>query len=159
MTVVTPWPDSDYNMLKQYCYVRPTKGNLPMSINNARMISVFDYADHVIRLEVCLFSGREWLYLDEQLLEHKWNLLSCHSNYQFVLDGKPAEIKLATKVLRGAYDIQLLVDEQLVDTDQFDYMAMLKQPGPKRRQALQQFVLYTIGGFAFGFALSWLLKH
>lgn len=136
-----------------------------MSTNNARMISVFDYADHVIRLEVCLFSGREWLYLDEQLLEHKWNLLSCHSNYQFVLDGKPAEIKLAAKgfsgVLRGAYDIQLSVDGQLVDTDQFNYMAMLKQPGPKRSQALQQFVLYTIGGFVFGFgfALFWLLKH
>ncbi len=110
-----------------------------MSTNNARMTSVFDYADHVIRLEVCLFNGREWLYLDDQLLEHKWNLLSCHSRYHFVLDGKPAEIKLAAKgfsgVLRGAYGIQLFVDGQLVDTDQFDYMAMLKQPGPERAAA------------------------
>lgn len=134
-----------------------------MSTKNARMTSVFDYADHVIRLEVCLFNGREWLYLDDQLLEHKWNLLSCHSRYHFALDGNPAEIKLAAKglsgVLRGAYDIQLFVDGQLVDTDQFDYMAMLQQPGPKRRQALQQIALYVIAGFAFGFVLSWLVKH
>lgn len=134
-----------------------------MTEKTHRMTAVFDYADHVIRLEVCLFSGREWLYLDEQLLEKKWRLTSCNSRFYFVLDGKKAEIRLQAKgwsgVLRGAYDVHLLVDEQPVDSDQFDYMAMLQTAGPQRKLALQHMLMYAAAGFAFGFALVWLIKH
>ena len=129
----------------------------------SRVASVFDYAGHEIRLEVSMFSGREWLYLDDQLLEKKRNLASCRSKFQFVLDGQQAEIRLQSKGIAGAltghYGVELYVSGKLMDSDEFDYSQLMMKDPKKLKGGLSFIALFMAAGFVFGMAVAMLFKH
>lgn len=130
---------------------------------NSRVASVFDYAGHEIRLEVSMFSGREWLYLDDQLLEKKLNLTSCRSTFQFALDGQNAEVRLQAKGLAGAltghYGVELFVGGVLTDSDEFNYTQLMVKDPKKRRGGLSFLALCMAAGFVFGTVVAMLFKH
>jgi hypothetical protein len=130
---------------------------------NSRVASVFDYAGHEIRLEVSMFSGREWLYLDDQLLEKKLNLTSCRSTFQFALDGQSAEVRLQAKGLAGAltghYGVELFVGGVLTDCDEFNYTQLMVKDPKKRRGGLSFLALCMAAGFVFGTIVAMLFKH
>lgn len=130
---------------------------------NSRVASVFDYAGHEIRLEVSMFSGREWLYLDDQLVEKKLNLTSCRSKFQFVLDGQRAEIHLQAKgwagALTGHYGVELYVGGAVVDSDEFNYSQLMIKDPKKRRGGLTFLALCMAAGFVFGTAVAMFFMH
>ncbi len=131
---------------------------------NSRVASVFDYAGHEIRLEVSMFSGREWLYLDDQLLEKKRNLTSFRSKFQFVLDGQPAEIRLQSKGIAGAlltghYGVELYVSDKLVDSDEFNYSQLMVKDPKKRKGGLLFLAGCMAAGFVFGIAVAVFFQH
>ena len=129
----------------------------------SRAASVFDYAGHEIRLEVSMFSGREWLYLDDQLLEKKLNLTSCSSKFKFALDGQKAEIRLQSKgfagALTGHYGVELFVSGNLVDSDEFNYSQLMVRDPKKLKGGLSFVALFMAAGFVFGMAVAMLFKH
>ncbi len=130
---------------------------------NSRVASVFDYAGHEIRLEVSMFSGREWLYLDDQLLEKKLNLTSCRSTFQFALDGQNAEVRLQARGLAGAltghYGVELYVGGELTDSDEFNYSQLMVKDPNKRRGGLLFIAFCLAAGFVFGTAVAMFFKH
>lgn len=129
----------------------------------SRAASVFDYAGHEIRLEVSMLSGREWLYLDDQLLEKKRNLTSCRSKFRFVLDGQPAEIRLQSKGIAGAlighYGVELYVGGVLTDSDEFNYSQLMVKDPKKRQGGLIFLACCMAAGFVFGMAVAVFFKH
>lgn len=134
-----------------------------MTNKTTRMISIFDYADHEIRLEVSMLSGAECLYLNDQLIEKKRNLTSFHSVFDFTLAGKPAQVRLAAKGWMGGftgdYSVELWVDGQHVDSDEFDYVKSTWTTAEGRRKGLTMLLGFMAAGFVVGTVMAFLVKH
>ncbi len=129
-----------------------------MSKSATSMTSVFDYQGHEIRLEVSMFSGRESLYLDNQLAEQKRSLTTVRSTFKLLLDGKKAEVRLRPQgvlgALTGAYHVELFVEGQLVDSDKFDYTGFFSKGNKRQNPGFKMFIACTAAGFLAGMLIA-----
>ena len=79
--------------------------------------SYFDVGDHTIRFTGSTLSGKERVYVDEQLVcqQRSWKL---YNEHHFELDGAPYVLKLFTlSLLQGKFRLELHRAGQLIDSD------------------------------------------
>lgn len=106
----------------------------------------FEWQGHSITVQNSTLSGREWVYVDDQLVSQKLNF-SHSSRHSFTLDGQQLEIRiLVHSVFKGPIDIKLMSGGRCLDQDSFNYQQIM--PGGKsfKRLVFDGF----ISGFIFG---------
>ncbi|OCW97379.1 hypothetical protein [Alishewanella sp. HH-ZS] len=112
-------------------------------------LSFFDYGDHTIKVMCSMSSGKEQVYVDEQLVSEKRSF-RYHSTHQFELDGKKAEIRVkVASIFKGPYYIEFSVDGKTIDSDEWDLARMLAH----LKQLRQQQPLWQRLGVYFMFGL------
>lgn len=118
-------------------------------------VSFFDVGDHVIRVEASYLSGRERVYVDDQLISQKltWRMQSEHS---FELDGQAIVVRIKVESLgKGPVSVTLLVDGKEVDSDVWSLKRILTT-NPKHQTAWQVLLLLLLFGL-IGVAAGYLI--
>jgi len=138
-----------------------------MNTPNEASISFFDCGEHTIKVIASFTSGKEYVYVDDQLVSEKRSF-RYKSEHTFILDGKQAVIKVSiASILRGPYLIEFWLDQQLIDSDQWDmkritqHIKQAKADVPRwKRVTSFLLVLAVCGAFgAFvGFSLATFFK-
>lgn len=127
-------------------------------------ISFFDIGDHVIRVEASYLTGKESVYVDDELISEKltWRFTSEH---KFELDGKQIAVRLKVgNLFTGPVSISLWVNGEEIDSDIWNMKRILKTSGssqPWWKTILTIFALGLIGGvigYFIGYALATALK-
>ena len=112
-------------------------------------ISFFDVGEHVIRVEASYLTGKERVYVDDELVSEKltWRF---QSEYQFQLDGKDVIVRLkVASMLTGPVAITLIVNGEVVDADIWNLKRILKTNATSQvwwKTLLIIFALGLIGG-------------
>jgi hypothetical protein len=118
-----------------------------------RVISYFELGEHNIRVEKSKESGREWVYVNEQLVSEKlsWRFKTVHS---FTVQGQAVEVMVQLSGrFRGSLEIELWVDGVLKDSDEWDFRRKSWSP----MTAILFIFLSGIGWAFLGFKLAtWL---
>lgn len=89
-------------------------------------ISFFDVGEHVIRVEASYLTGKERVYVDDELVSEKltWRFQSEH---HFNLDDKSVTVRLkVASMLTGPVAITLIVNGEEVDADIWDLKRIFK---------------------------------
>lgn len=112
-------------------------------------ISFFDVGEHVISVEASYLTGKERVYVDDELVSEKltWRFQSEH---QFQLDGKDVIVRLkVASMLTGPVAITLIVNGEVVDADIWNLKRILKTNATSQvwwKTLLIIFALGLIGG-------------
>lgn len=141
--------------------------SLPENITANAALSVFDFGEHTITVVTSMMSGRERVFVDDQLVSDKRSF-RYHSCHTFALDGRTCDIRVRVKsIWRGPYIIEFRVDDHLVDSDEWDLQRIINHVNgttgsvPKR-QFWTQFLAYVLigGGIGalFGYGLAMMFK-
>ena len=79
--------------------------------------SYFEWQGHNIVAQGSMFSGKEWIYVDDQLVSEKWSW-KYHSGHRFTLDGQVLNVRfIVHSLMKGPIDIKLLQGEHCLDQD------------------------------------------
>ncbi|MCL2912356.1 hypothetical protein L2725_00920 [Shewanella corallii] len=125
------------------------------------LTSYFEWQGHSITVQNSTLSGKEWVYVDEELISHKRSL-GYSSNHSFTLDGQKLDVHiLVHSVMKGPIDIKLMLGEQCLDEDSFDYQQIM--PGGKsfKRVVFEGFVtglIFGAVGMFVGYTVTTWLK-
>lgn len=134
-----------------------------MDIQSHNAVSFFDLGDDSIRVESSFLTGQEKVFLNEQLISKKltWRFTSVHA---FELKQQHIEVKFRVgNILRGPVVIELWVDGQMKDSDEWDLKGSLKQSHGVQRKGswpgtLLMIFIWSMAGAAVGFGLAFLFK-
>lgn len=138
-----------------------------MNIPNEASISFFDCGEHTIKVIASFTSGKEYVFVDDQLVSEKRSF-RFKSEHTFVLDGQQAIIKVSiASLFRGSYLIEFWLEQQLIDSDEWDmkrimqHVKQAKADIPRWKRVASFIIVVTVCG-AFGafvgFSLATFLK-
>lgn len=129
-----------------------------MNIQADRAVTFFDLGEDCIRVESSFLTGQEQVFVNDQLISKKrsWRYSSAHA---FEIKGQAIEVKIRIgSILRGPVVIELWVNGEKKDSDEWDLkriMQRARQPGWK---ALLMIFLWGMAGAVVGFSLAILFK-
>ena len=122
------------------------------------IVSYFDFGEHCIKVETACLSGKECVFLDDQIVSERrnWKYLSVH---HFTVDGKAAEVRVSTvSILKGPIHIELYVGGVYVDSDEWDFKRIMQQiRAGKKEQPLWMLLLSLFASGILGAILGYVV--
>lgn len=123
-------------------------------------VSFFDIGEHVIRVEASYLTGKESVYVDDQLVSEKltWRFSSEHN---FELDGQAITVRIKVgNWLNWQVTITLLANDVEVDSDEWNMQRIMGIPGNSQRLWKTLLIIFLLGivggvvGYFVGYALG-----
>lgn len=140
--------------------------NNNIKFSNRKVEVYFEHLGREIILRLSVYSGKEEVFIDNQLISEKinWRFNSAH---RFEFEGTTYEIQLQTiktikGILLGRTLINLIADNQLIDRDYigyFDYyLTQYKQKKLNWKSLFHSFLPYFLVGAVLGVASALIIK-
>lgn len=134
-----------------------------MNIQADRAVSFFDLGEDCIRVESSFLTGQEQVFVNDTLISKKlsWRYSSVHS---FEIQGQHIEVRIRIgSILRGPVVIELWVNGEMKDSDEWDLKRIMQQGKQLRAQQAWWKLLLTIfifgmAGAAVGYSMATLFK-
>ncbi len=123
-------------------------------------VSFFDIGSHSIQVRYSMLTGKEQVWLDDQLVSsfYSWRF---HAVHRFDVDAEPVEVHIKLcSFLKGPLQISLWRAGQQVDCDEVTYEQIRHGMGlaPTKQQSWPAFLgsllLFGLGGAAVGFLVA-----
>lgn len=129
-----------------------------MNIQADRAVTFFDLGEDCIRVESSFLTGQEQVFVNDQLISKKlsWRYSSTHA---FEIKGQAIEVKIRIgSILRGPVVIELWVNGEKKDSDEWDLKRIMQQARQPGWKFLLTIFLCGMAGAAVGFTLAILFK-
>ena len=129
-----------------------------MNIQADRAVTFFDLGEDCIRVESSFLTGQEQVFVNDQLISKKlsWRYSSTHA---FEINGQAIEVRISIgSILRGPVVIELWVNGEKKDSDEWDLKRIMQQARQPGWKFLLTIFLCGMAGAAVGFTLVMLFK-
>ncbi len=124
-----------------------------MEIKANNTLSYFDHGDYTITCVASLLTGKEQVYVNDQLVSDKRSF-GLKSEHHFLLGEQKARIIIrVANLLKGPYIIEFWLDDQKIDTDEWGFQRIKAQTKAinANKSIWEIMGIYFLWGMAGGF--------